>query len=80
MSPSVGNHSSTTGRERCRSARKLIVYVPAIDELAIGSSLRLLVPVSEDEGVGLTSYELEGLGLDGLIGVRLRNSTHFDEV
>jgi hypothetical protein len=28
--------------------------------------------------IELTCHELEGLGLDGLIGIGLRNSTHFD--
>jgi hypothetical protein len=28
----------------------------------------------------LTSHELEGLGLDGLIGVGFGNSTHVDEI
>lgn len=29
---------------------------------------------------GLTSHELEGLGLLGLLGVVLRNGTHFGDV
>jgi predicted ATP-grasp superfamily ATP-dependent carboligase len=51
--------------------------------LAIDSAAGQLTPVFIGErGIlrGLTSHELERLGLDGLIGVDFRNSTHFGDV
>lgn len=58
------------------------IDVPAAEILAIDSAAGQLTPVFIGEGglCGLTSDELEGLGLDGLIGVDFRNSTHFGDV
>jgi hypothetical protein len=39
-----------------------------------------MAPVFSGGGSGLTSHELEGLGLEDLIGVGFRNSTHICDV
>ena len=58
-----------------------MIYVPAINQLAKTLSGEAIGTRFRGRGMGaLTSHELEGLGLEGLLGVIFRNGTHFYDV
>lgn len=63
-----------------RGARKLKENEPATKTLAIDLNFQQLTRVFAGGGGRLTSHKLEGLGLDGLVGVDFRNGTHFGSV